>query len=245
MLIDNFFRGLAEHLERAHVTQASVLAEAGRCIVNAMEQRHRTFVFGSGHSNLLTQEICMRAGGLPIFNPIFAAGLNPTDHPHLRCGYLERVSGIAEAILESSPVKKDDVLIVISNSGRNSVPVEMATGAKNRGIHVIALTSVGFSSSVDSRHISGKKLMDVADIVIDTGCPEGDAVVSVPNTSAKIGPLSTIVGAALLHALACQVAEILIAQGKIPPVFRSGNTDDGDEAYFAIVNGYKDLMTYI
>jgi uncharacterized phosphosugar-binding protein len=242
MLSEDFFAKLTTYLKRVPETQSEAIRDAARLIVRAMNAGRRTFVFGSGHSNLLTQEVCFRAGGLPIFNPIFVAGLLPTDYPYLRGGLMERVSGIAAAALDTIPVAADDVIVIVSNSGRNHVPIEMAIEARLRRMQIIALTSIDFSSQVSSRHPSGKKLFELSDVVLDNGCPPGDAVVDVPGIPARLGPLSTIVGAAILHALSCEITDLLIEQGVPPPVLMSGNVHGADEYAREILHRYRDLL---
>ncbi len=244
MLRTDYFKALRERLDWVESSQGEALSKAASMILEAVERRHRTFLFGSGHSNLLVQEVCMRAGGLPFFNPLFVAGLQPTDYPYLRCGFFERVPGLASAVLDTAPLKAGEVLIVISNSGRNCVPIEMAMEARERGIKTIALTSVAFSGSQPSRHPSGKHLMDVVDLVIDNGCPPGDGTVAVSGTPARVGPLSTVIGGALLNALVCEVTDQMLAIGQKPPVLMSGNADGWEEHYEEAVRNYQDLMTY-
>lgn len=231
-------------LDRIETEQTEPIDAAARAIVRAMDAGSRTFVFGSGHSNLLAADVFNRAGGMPIFNPIFVPGLLPTDLPPLRGTLLERTSGIARAVLDTSPLRRGDVLIVISNSGRNHVPVEMALEAKDRGATVIALTSLEMSSESAPRHASGKRLFEIADIVLDNCCPPGDGSVDVPGIPARVGPVSTVLGSVVLHMVVCRITELLIETGKTPPVFISGNVDGGEEYGKNIMDEYKHLMTY-
>ncbi len=244
MLADRYVEAALRTIEQIRDTQSEPIANAARLIADVAMGGHRTFVVGSGHSNTLTQELCLRAGGLPIFNPIYIQGLLPTDFPYLRGGLMERVPGIAGAVLESSAARNGDAMIVISNSGRNSVPIELALEAKARGLQVVALTSVGFSGQVTARHPCGKRLYEIADIVIDNCTPYGDAAVEVDGSPARIGPLSTVAGSLIVHMLACGVCDELTARGKPAPVFSSGNVDGADEHDLAILREYSHLITY-
>jgi uncharacterized phosphosugar-binding protein len=245
MLMDEFFDQVSAYVQKVRNTQGPAIEAAALLVLDTLKLGHRTFVFGSGHSNLLTEEIVLRAGELPIFSPIFVAGLLPTDYPYHRGGLMERISGIAAAALDSIPVEKRDTLIVISTSGRNAVPVEMALEARQRGLRVIALTSVEFSSQVTSRHQSGKRLYELADIVIDSCSPQGDAVVRIPGTHDKIGPLSTILGGTILHALSCKICDLILDLGMTPPVLVSGNIDDAEEYDEKSVESFKEFIRHL
>jgi uncharacterized phosphosugar-binding protein len=245
MLFEEYFEKVREQIECIESTQAKAIENAAMLIMQTTGLRRRTFVFGSGHSGLVAQEASFRTGGLPIFNPIFVPGLLTTDYPYLRSGLMERISGIAEATLKFLPVQKDDTIIIISNSGRNHVPIEMAMECRERGMHTIAITNLTFSMDVQSRHPSGKRLFELVDIVIDNCCPVGDSVVKVPGTPAKLGPMSTISGVLIMHALSCRISDMLLEDGTTPPVFISGNVD-GSEAYNCnIFEAYRDLITYL
>ena len=244
MLTATCFSQVADHVEKVRESQRTSFPAAALLLVDTIAAKGRTFVFGSGHSNLLIQECCLRAGGLRIYNPIFIAGLLPTDYPYLRCGLMKRISGIAAAALDTARIRKGDTIIVISNSGRNHVPIEMAMESRKRGLQVIVLTSVSFSSPSQSRHPSGRRLYELANVVLDNCCTCWRCRCRRSWCSAKIGPLSTIIGAVMLHALSCQVAEILIERGLRPPVFASGNVDGGDEYAKEIVESYRELIAY-
>jgi uncharacterized phosphosugar-binding protein len=134
---------------------------------------------------------------------------------------LERLTGLADEILELRGVTEGDCLLVISNSGRNAVPVEMARGARERGATVIALTSLAHSGSIDSRTPGGERLFEVADIVIDNCGVPGDAI--VPRRPYPIGPTATVVGALLLQAMMCEVADELDRRGIEVDIYESLN----------------------
>jgi uncharacterized phosphosugar-binding protein len=242
MLMEEFFEQVSASVQEVSETQGPAIEAAAHLILETLKGGHRIFVFGSGHSNLLTQEIVLRAGELPIYSPIFVAGLLPTDYPYHRSGIMERTSGIADSVMDSIPVKKGDTMIVISNSGRNHVPVEMALGARQRGLKVIALTSVEFSSQVASRHPSGKRLFELADIVLDNCSPHGDAAVVVPGARGNIGPLSTILGSAILHALSCKICDLVLNLGLTPAVWLSANVDDAELRPPKIAESFEEFV---
>jgi uncharacterized phosphosugar-binding protein len=197
---------------------------AGRC-ADSVEAGGLVHVFGSGHSSMVAQDLFGRAGGFTNVNWIYADDL--TAVRGLRSGTVERVSGIAEALLDHEPVREGDVLIVISQSGRNAVPVEMAEVGAARGLWVVAITSLEHSRSVESRAPSGRRLFEVADLVIDNLGAPGDARMGLPfgDEVIAVGPTSTVIGTAIAQAIATEAAAQLVARGIRPPLFQSGNQD--------------------
>lgn len=225
---DAFLERLSALLGELRSSQLAVIAEAAELCAAAIAGGGLIHVFGSGHSNLVCQDLFARAGGLVPVNLIVAEDL--LSHRGLRCGAVERVPGLAIAILDAEPVAPGDVLIVVSNSGRNAVPVELAEGARRRGLRTVAVTSLAHSRSVTSRAPSGRRLFEVVDVVIDNLGVSGDAAVTVGSgvTSASVGATSTVAGAAALQAIAVQTAARLVELGLRPPVFVSANVEAGD-----------------
>lgn len=126
-------------------------------------------------------------------------------------------------------LKKGEAIIILSSSGINAVPIEMAMRAKEMGLKVIVITSKDYSISVPARHKSGKRLYELSDIVIDNHVPVGDAVIVVKGMKQKVAPVSTVVGSAILHSITLRAVEILIERGIDPPVGISGNLPWGRE----------------
>jgi uncharacterized phosphosugar-binding protein len=245
MLYDDLFDALEARLARVRVEARETIHAAADLIVDSFGHDHRTFLFGSGHSALTAQDVCIRAGSLVFFNPIVVPGLMTTDHPFLRSSLLERVSGIAAAVLATAEVAAGDTLIVVSNSGRNAVPIEMATEGKRLGLNVIAVTGLETAASQPSRHESGRHLHDVADVTIDTCAPLGDAAVAIEDSPVRLGALSTVLGAAVVQALTAEVAELLLARGITPPIIASGNVDGSGSHNRDVLDRYRHLTTYL
>lgn len=207
----------AAYLERAldiartaATTQLPSVRAAADAIADSLVAGGRLWAFGTGHSHMMAEELWGRAGGLEGVRPI----LEPALMLHeglLKSSLLERQAGLAEALLQVHDVSAGDVLVVASNSGRNAVPVELATLARARGATVVALTSVAHSRSVSSRVPGGARLFEVADVVLDTCGVPGDAV--LPHSPHPVGPTSTVVGALLLQALVAEVVGILEERG--------------------------------
>jgi len=217
-------------LQRIADEETGNIGAAATMIAEAIEAKHNIFASGASHSSLPVQEIVYRSGGLMLFNPLFGPGIDAvTTRPTTLGTALEQLPGFGKAILDNSPLKAGDVLIIVSVSGRNNVPVEIAQLAKGRGIKVIAVTSEAYSDAVTSRHESGQKLKDFADIVLDNKVPVGDAVLSLPGVPQKFTPASGVTTTALMHTLSAAVIEELAKRGITPPVFLSANVDGGQE----------------
>lgn len=207
-------------------TQTKSLQESAEMIAEALMTGGMVYTFGTGHSHMLAEEIFYRAGGLARVYPILDEGLMLHSGAAKSTAF-ERLHGYAEALLDNYPVKQGDVIIIASNSGRNSVTIEMAMEAKKRGMKVIALTSLKHSQNVTSRHVSGKLLYELADVVLDNcGCI-GDASVEFEGIG-SVGPTSTVIGAMLLHSVICDAVAIMLDKNGKPEVFISSNVGDGD-----------------
>lgn len=193
-------------------------------------------VFGSGHSHMMAEEVFYRAGGLFAFNAML--DINLTSFGTLKAGMVERAEGYAPVILDSFDVRPDEVVIIVSNSGINSVPIELAIEAGKRGAKTIAITSAERYADAASRHSSGKKLSDVTDLTIDSRVPVGDAILSFDGMTAPVAAASTALGAALMNAIVAQTTEALLAAGHEPPVIVSMNVPGGDERNVELAERY-------
>lgn len=230
-MYQTYLKTAIEYLEKLLETQADAIQEAAVVVGEALVEDKSIYTFGSGHSQLIAREIAQRAGGLaPVFHL-----------PDPSWGMVERLEGYGESLLQQYPIRAGEVIIVISNSGRNPEPIEVAMGAKEKGLKVIAVTSLRHSKSVDSRHSSGKKLFEIADVVLDTGTPLGDAALDFEGLPMKAGALSTILGAAIMNAVMVQVIQNLLDRGLTPPVLISANVDGSDEHNAAIMSRYSHM----
>jgi uncharacterized phosphosugar-binding protein len=180
-------------------------------------------VFGSGHSRIMVEEMWPRYGSFPGFNPIVELSLtfhNPVvgANGQRQAMHLENVSGLAERILRNFGLSRRDSALIISSSGCNIVPIEMAELLQRHGIRVVAIISTAHGDASVSRRPDGKKLKDFADLVLDTGAPVGDAMVRVPGLETPVSPGSTVGGCLLINCLKAEVAARLAAAGKPPTV---------------------------
>jgi uncharacterized phosphosugar-binding protein len=206
---------------------------------------HLIYIFGAGHAGIIAEEMFYRAGGLVPVAPIFAPGLVTFTRPATLETQLERLSGYAILLLDACKISSQDLLIIHSNSGRNTVAIEMAEEARKRGIQTVALTSITHSRSVASRHPSGYKLMDLTDYVIDNCGVIGDAVVALEGLEQRVGSTSTVVGAALMNALVVEAARLLLARGAEAPIFRSANLEGSEDNNQRWLNHYANRLNYL
>ena len=232
-------------LARLSRDEATSIRAAAVIVAGAFGAGGLLHVFGAGHSHLLAEEAFYRAGGLAFVNPILDRRLMFFDGV-MASTRAEREPGYAAVIMAREDIRSIDTAIVVSNSGRNAVPVEMALALQACGVKVIAITSLAHARAVTPLTPLGQKLYEIADIVIDTGIPAGDAVVALPGTAFRMGPLSTIVGAAVIHAISIEVATLLLAQGHEPPVLASANLDTTSERDLTrLLERYADRIRYL
>jgi uncharacterized phosphosugar-binding protein len=219
-------------------SQAASLERAAQAVFTSLREDGVFHVFGCGHSHALAEEAFHRAGGLVPVNAIQEAFLTPLTPPGVS-GQLERVAGLAKIILEGHDLRSGEVLMVISNSGINAVPVEVALQGKARGLTVIALTSLNHSRSVSARQPNGSRLYEIADIILDNCGESGDAAVQYEGVRGRVAPTSLLAGAYLINSLVCRVVELFLAKGLTPPVYLSANVPGGDEHNRALEAKYR------
>jgi uncharacterized phosphosugar-binding protein len=183
-------------------------------------------VFGSGHSRILVEEMWPRYGSFSGFNPIVELSLTFHNlvvgaNGQRQAMFLENVPGLAAQILRNFALETIDSALIVSSSGCNIVPVEMAEGFQARGVPVVAIVSRAHADASASKRADGKKLMDFADIVLDTGAPVGDAMVAIPGMEMNVAPGSTVGGALLVNCLKAEIARLLTEAGE-PPLALAG-----------------------
>lgn len=219
------------------------IVKAKELIMDAIKNNNSIFSFGASHAGIITQELFYRAGGLVVINPIFTSDTMLNESPITKTSKMERLEGYGKVIFESSEIKKGDILILHSVSGRNPIIIDLAISAREHGVKVIAITNVSYSKEVSSRHSSGKNLFECADLIIDNHGVKGDAIVEVGDRS--VGPSSTIAGAFIVNTIVSEIAiEMEQAGGQIVPIFYSANIDGMDDKNKEIVEYYKDIIHY-
>ena len=218
-----WLRDAAAVLERVADTQADGIETASQWCAEAIAADGLVHLFGTGHSRMPVEEMFPRYGSYPGFNPIVE--LSMTFHTQVvgangqrQAMFIERQSGLAEVILSNFRFGAHDVMMIFSASGLTAVPVEMARGARARGMRVIAVTSVAQSMSAEPEPAAGERLLAVADLVLDLCTPHADATVMIPGLESPVGPLSTVGAVAIVNAIKSRTAELLTERGAMPPV---------------------------
>jgi uncharacterized phosphosugar-binding protein len=233
-------------LRRVRDEEAESVAAAGSLVAGTVAGGGRLFAFGAGHSALPAQDVVYRAGGLAVANLLTVPGLTGVDvRPATLGSALERVGALATTVLETSPAAAGDVLFVISLSGRNELPVQMALDARERGLRVVGVTSVAYARETTPRHPSGTFLKDHCDVVLDNHVAVGDAELTLPGVPAPFAPASTVVTSALMQAVMASAAQELVARGVTPPLLRSGNVDGGHEWNARVLRENADRVHYL
>lgn len=219
---------------------------AAKILADAIEGDRRIFAFGCTHSATTMQDIYQRAGGLAIINAIFIPGLEALHaHPFGLTSKIERLQGYAEIALDCAPIRKGDVLIVVSVSGRNAVSIEFAKIARERMIKVIAVTGLDYSKSVKSRHPDGRNMYEYADVILDNKAVAGDAVMEAKGMKQKFCPVSGITSTVVLQCMVAATVEELLARGITPPIFMAENVDGGNEFNKKILSENRNRIFYL
>jgi uncharacterized phosphosugar-binding protein len=232
-------------LERIKREQLHAIEAAGRLIADSLVANGVIHTFGTGHSHLIADEAFFRAGGIAAINPILDERLIFLQGA-LESTRAERVAGFARSLLEREKLGPSDVAIIISNSGRNIVPVEMTLEMKARDIKVIAITSVEQSRSSVPLHSSGKRLFELADVTIDNCVPPGDALLSLPGLVSRIGPSSTVAGAAIINSIMIEAVAETLRRGAHVPVLPSANIDGvTEERLKELLSRYRGRIRYL
>lgn len=221
--------------------QGAAIDAARDAVVAAIASDGIVHVAGSGHSHMLAEEVFYRAGGIAAAQAILDEDLMLHKGAE-RSTQIERAEGQAARVLARYAIGPNDVVFVASNSGRNAYPIEMTLLAREKGATTIAITSLNHARQVDSRHPSGKRLFEIADIVLDNGGVLGDGALDVAGLDERMGPTSTIIGVYLLNAIIAEAVEALLARGVAVDVYRSANRDGAEDASRAILDRWRDRI---
>ena len=231
-------------IERLHDEQLGQIREAGRLVAEALRADRLVHVFGTGHSHMLAEEGLYRAGGLAPVNAILESGLMLHEGAAISTR-LEKLLGYSPIVADKYGFEEGDLLIVISNSGVNAAPVEMALLAREAGLKVLAICSLAYSKSVEPKPGVLARLYEIADLTLDNLGEPGDAIVEVDGTGLKVGPTSTVIGATLLNAVFVEATCTLAAEGVEPPVYRSSNMPGASEHNRGLVERFKGRIRHL
>jgi uncharacterized phosphosugar-binding protein len=232
-----YHKKILDTLDAVMTKELKNIEKAADMITDCFINNNLLHVFGSGHSMIIAWEMFQRAGGLVPVNAWLDPCLSYFEaRKSLRT---ERISGYGKMLVDYYDPTKDDILLVVSLSGINAVPVEVAMETKKRGTYVLGLTSVEASSRLQPRNKYGKRLYEIADLTIDNHVPYGDAVIEMKDSPKPVGPLSTVVNATIVNLMGIRVAENFIERGLEPPVWASSNVPGGEEMNKSFVEKYK------
>jgi uncharacterized phosphosugar-binding protein len=221
-------------LDRIESTQMENIERAAELCAQTIAGDGLVHLFGTGHSRIFVEEMFPRHGSFPGFHPIVELSLTYHNlvvgsNGQRQAMFLEHVEGFGQVILRNFVFSPPDCFLLFSNSGINEVVVDVALEARRQKMPVIAVVSLDHCTASPAVHSSGRKLIDIADIVIDNGTPAGDALVRIPNLEDPVGPGSTIGAAAVTNALKCRIAEKLTERGK-PPIVLTSSYFSGSDA---------------
>ena len=244
MSFESYLEGLRAILYRIEREQAEKIEQAGRLIADVLAAGGVAHAFGTGHSHLIAEEAFFRAGGVAAVNPIlderliFLKGAMESTHA-------ERESGLASRLIDREKVRPEDAAIIISNSGRNAAPIEMAMEMKARGVKVVAITNLRQSRGAGSRHPSGKRLFELADVTIDNCAPPGDALLDLPGLDSRVGAASTVAGAAIINSIMIEAVTELLRRGERIPILPSANLEGvAEEMLCQALRPYRTRIRY-
>ena len=242
MLMDEYFKGMKEVLDKIETTQRSAIIESSKAIANSLVQNGMWHILDTGH--MLMYEGVGRTGGMMALRPIRinCDVTNPTRHRLIEGKqnvYYDMIEGFPEFILGKANLRTKDVLMIGSVSGYNVLPVELALKAKEMGVITIAITAIEYSRELTSKHPSGKRLFEVCDYVLDNCTNQGDTLVDVKPIEKRICPASGIGAAYLMWALQSTVIETLISMGKEPSVYISNHMPNASQINNSMWENYE------
>lgn len=245
-IAETYLDTVADGLGRIRDTQGEAIREAGRACAASIADGKLAFTFGTGHGSFAAAE-CFPRTGTPVgFRPIVESAIGYFHHVLGDQGayqyrFLHALEGYGLAILRAHRLDPGDTMVLFSHSGINAVILDMALESRRLGMTVVGITSIPHSSAVPPRHSSGKRLLDVADVVIDTGVPLSDAAVPVEGLEHPVGPTSTVLATAVAHALIGETVQALVRMGHPPRIMVNPNTAGKEEANRINDGNYEEL----
>lgn len=229
---NEYFKIIEELLKEVEDTQSGNITKAGQLIAESIMNGGILQAFGSGHSFAAAIEITNRAGGLIPSKAI----KEPAG------GMYETIEGVGALFLRRCDIRKEDVVVLISNSGRNPLPIEIALKCKAVGAKIIVVTALESSKELSSKHSGGKNLWQFADVILDNRVMKGDASVEVPGLPVRVCGTSSVSAAVMLNATVLEAIQIMVAKGYVPPVYMSQNVDGGAEFNERLFAQYADRL---
>jgi uncharacterized phosphosugar-binding protein len=231
----SWFEAARNLLATIEQSQSEAVEAASALCADAIAGGGLVHLFGTGHSRIPVEEMFPRYGSYPGFNPMVE--LSMTYHTEVvgsngqrQAMFIERTEGLAEVILSNFELRPTDAMMVFSANGLTAVPIEIAAGARARGLPVVVVTSRKQSLAGEPQHSSGTRLLDHADVVLDLCTPAADALTTLEGVRTPVGPGSTLAAVALVNAVKVRTAELLAERGSLPPVITSPAVVGSDES---------------
>lgn len=239
-MINEFESKVTSLIKHFSHTQEENMIHIASVIVDHIQNSGKFYTFGTGHSHMVGEEFYARAGGLACIQLIAPMELTLGEHP-LKSTQIERIAQYAQVIISQYKIQTGDIVLISSNSGRNSMPIELAIELKKMNVTTIAFTNLKHSKNVTSRHSSNKRLFEVCDYVIDNCGEVGDAMMTIDGVKGKMGSSSSIIGMYMAQSLSMLIAKEMHKRKMVVPVFLSANVDDGDQWNENIMKEYYNI----
>jgi uncharacterized phosphosugar-binding protein len=249
LLVSTYLAAITTIMQRIETEETPAIAAVAAVVARQVGADRLVHIYGpGGHSNLASQEVFFRAGGLMHISAILDAS-TLLSNGALRSMAVERTAGIGRIVIRDQGLGADDVLILANAYGINAALIDAALEAKERGVTVIGFSSRAHAEGTPpdhpARHPTKKNLLDIVDFAVDTKVPVGDAVVCVPGMTQNIAAISTFANAFALNALVIHTVDLLVKQGIEPPVWRSGNATGGDESNARFIERFRGRVRWL
>ena len=238
MVSEQYFHDITALMNKVHTTQKEKMEKASRLVANTIENDGIIYIFGCGHSHLLSLDCFYRAGGLANVCAMLDTDLM-LHNGAAKSSSMEKMPGIAKCIFERYCVTENDMMIVISTSGKNAVPVEMAKLAAENKIPNFTICSSAYFAE------NKEMLYNCGDFYIDNCVPKGDAIAAIPNCAVNMGSASTVIGSFLLQSILADGAELAAKEGADVPIYKSGNVSGGSEYNKALIKRYYSRIKHL
>lgn len=240
MIFEKYYSEITNILEKIKINQKEKIEQASKKVAKVIENDGIIYIFGCGHSHLIGLDCFYRAGGLVNVSAMLDTDLM-LHNGAAKSSKMEKMSGIAESIFERYCITQNDILIIVSTSGKNAVPCEMASVATKNGIpNISVVSSAYFDDETDN-----KKLYECSDMYIDNCVPHGDAVMDITGTDVKMGSVSTVASSFILQSLLLEAAENAAKNGAELPIYKSGNIEGGAEFNKKLIKEYLPRIKHL
>lgn len=243
MLLDQYACHITQTIHDICRDEKEKILLAAQMVKTVLSQDGLIYVFGCGHSHILSEETFYRAGGLACVAPIFYPPLMLHEGA-AESSRLEKQPGLAAEVLKNCHLTEKDMLFCLSTSGINAVPIELADAVRSQGIPTVAICSSAYFGQ-PARSVNGKHLYEVADLWIDNKAPHGDACLMPQGAAVKTTPISTITGAFILNSILAEGIQLALADGVDVPIYLSGNIPGGAERNKALINRFQPRIPHL